>query len=233
MTKKFALVIITTFSFHFSYAQDKNISPAGEVKKTSLEENIGSAVDVAETKKHFFGVFGALGLPSMTSFGAAYYYGESRNVGIILQTGSGNINGEISYDNKYSEVLVVFGETAVDEWNKVGNFGFGQQDITVGTNYTDSNGQLYIESDKVKNTYFKMSLGMNKFYRSGFNWGFDFGFTFSLDRSSEYSSNSNAAAASIDHPTYGTIKDEYNLVHKLLAEGVSFQFNLIKVGWYF
>lgn len=209
--------------------QDKPV----EKKSKSLDENIGSAVDVAETKKHFFGVFGGVGLPAITSYGLAYYYGESRDYGLILQAGSGKLNSTVSFDNKYKEVLFVYGKSAYGEWNKVGNFGIGQQDITVGANFTDSQGRYFNEQDKVKKTYLKMSLGMNKFYRSGFNWGFDFGFTFALNKTNDYTANANARAATEDHDTYGKKKQQYNLYHKILAEGISLQFNLLKIGWYF
>lgn len=233
MFEKAILLISILMISATGFAQSSSEPASPDSPKTSLEENIGSAVDVADVKKHFFGIFGAAGLPATTSFGAAYYYGEARNFGFIYQTGSGKLDGTIYFDNKYNELLFVYGETAYGEWNKVGGFGFGQQELKVGVDYKDKDGVLFAESDTIKNTYFKMSLGMNKFYRSGFNWGFDFGFTFSLNKSADTYANPNATNASSDHPTYGTTKEEYNLIHKLLAEGISLQFNLIKVGWYF
>lgn len=233
MFNKLFISMLILISFDSSFAQTNQASPPPEPLKSSLEENIGSAVDVADVKKHFIGVFGAVGLPATTSYGLAYYYGDTREYGLIFQTGSGKLDGTINFQNEYKEILFVHGSTVVDEWNKVGCFGFGQQSLKVGVNYTDKNGLTFAESDDVKNTYVKLSLGMNKFYRSGFNWGFDFGFTFSLSKSSDTYANTNAASASVDHLTYGTTKEEYNTIHKILAEGFSLQFNLIKVGWYF
>jgi hypothetical protein len=236
------LIFVSQLVSQTVFAQDTTTTPTadttaatpapGNVEKT-LEENIGSAAGLANTKKNFFGAFAALGLPATANYGLAYYYGEQRDIGIILQAGSGKSTGTISYDTEYKELMLVDGSTATDSWNKAGGIAIGVREISVGTEFTGSNTLIYQESETFKQTYLKLSLGMNKFYRSGFNWGFDFGFTFNLDSSSTQNFNANAINTTIDDPIYGDHKQNYNFIKKLLAGGMSFQLNILKVGWYF
>ena len=227
-----ALLLASTAVFAQETAPTEVATPTPSAEKT-LEENIGSAVDLANTKKNFIGAFAAVGLPATTSYGLAYYYGENRDYGLILQAGSGKTSGELYYDTNYKEFMFVDGSTATEQWNSAGGIGIGIREINVGTDFTAANSLVYQESEKFKITYLKLSLGLNKFYRSGFNWGFDFGFTFTLNSSSTETFNANAAGTTIDDLNYGDAKEKYNLMRKLLASGMGFQFNLLKVGWYF